>query len=65
VYVYDPETNAWTEEPLPLPEKLRNQQVKNGFYDAALNSVFIHSAGDSRDDGVIWVYRYKNRKDHR
>ena len=59
VYVYDPEGNAWTEEPLPLPEKLRNDKVKNGFYDAELNAVFIHSAGDSRDDGVIWVYRYK------
>jgi hypothetical protein len=62
VYVYDPGTNAWAEEPLPLPEKLRNQQVKNGFYDAELNAAFLHSAGDSRDDGVIWVYRSRNRK---
>jgi hypothetical protein len=61
VYVYDPEANTWAEDPLPLPEKLRNDQVKNGFYDAELNVVFVHSAGDSRDDGVIWVYRYKNR----
>jgi hypothetical protein len=59
VYVYDPEANAWAEEPLPLPEKLRNDKCKNGFYDAELNAVFIHSAGDSRDDGVIWVFRYK------
>ena len=47
-------------EPLPLPEKLRNTQVKNGFYDPELNAVFLHSAGDSQDDGVIWVYRYRN-----
>lgn len=59
VYVYDPATNAWAEEPLALPEKLRNTQAKNGFYDPALNAVFLHSAGDSRDDGVIWSYRYK------
>jgi hypothetical protein len=62
VYVYDPRTNAWDAEPLAVPEKLRNQQVKNGFYDSALNAVFIHSAGDSQDDGVIWAYRYKNPK---
>jgi hypothetical protein len=24
-----------------------------------LNVVFIHSAGDSQDDGTIWVYRYR------
>ena len=59
VYLYDPLANAWTEEPLLLPEKLRNMQVKNGFYDVELNAVFLHSAGDSRDDGVIWAYRYK------
>jgi hypothetical protein len=22
---------------------------------------FLHSAGDSQDDGVIWAYRYKNK----
>jgi hypothetical protein len=41
---------------------LRNTQVKNGFYDAELNAVFLHSAGDSRDDGVVWTYRYKNKR---
>lgn len=60
VYVYDPERNTWSSDLRPLPEGLRNRQVKNGFYDPALNAVFLHSAGDSRDDGVIWVYRYKN-----
>jgi hypothetical protein len=61
VYVYDPEANAWDETPRPLPEKLRTEQVKNGFYHPGLNAVFIHAAGDSRDDGVIWAYRYKAR----
>ena len=60
VYVYNPETNAWADEPLDLPAKLgQNGQPKNGFYDAALGVVFLHTAGDSRDDGTIWVYRYK------
>jgi hypothetical protein len=62
VYIYDPVTNAWDSEPLELPEKLRNEQVKNGFYDPDRNVVFLHVAGDSRDDGVIWVYRYKGKK---
>jgi hypothetical protein len=60
VYVYDPEANTWSTEPLELPKKLRNRQAKNGFYDAELNAVFLHSAGDSQDDGVVWVYRYRN-----
>lgn len=63
VYVYDPETNVWAADPLVVPEKLgRNRQMKNGFYDPALNAVFVHSAGDSGDNGTIWVYRYKNVK---
>jgi len=60
IYVYDPEANAWSDEPLAIPEKLgRDRNPKNGFLDPALNAIFIHSGGDSRDDGVIWVYRYK------
>jgi len=60
VYVYDPAANAWAEEPLQIPEKLaRDRNPKNGFFSAEHNAVVIHSAGDSRDDGVIWVYRYK------
>jgi hypothetical protein len=62
VYVYDPEANAWDAEPLALPEKLRNKRIKNGFYDPTLNAVFLHSSGDSEDEGVIWVYRYKRAK---
>ena len=60
VYVYDPNANAWADEALPVPDKLgRNRQAKNGFYDLELNAVFIHSAGDSEDDGTIWAYRYR------
>ncbi len=65
VFVYDPNTNSWSSAPLPVPEKLGgNNKPKNGFYDPALNVVFLHTAGDSQDDGVIWVYRYrKGRSD--
>jgi hypothetical protein len=41
---------------------LRNTHPKNGFYDAELNAFFLHSAGDSQDDGVFWAYRYKNKR---
>ena len=59
VYVYDPDANSWTAEPLPLPKGLGPRQVKNGFYDPELNAYFLHAAGDSEDNGKIWVYRYK------
>jgi len=63
VYVYDPNSNAWADDALAIPEKLgRDGQMKNGFYDPALGVVFLHTAGDSRDDGTIWVYRYKRPK---
>jgi hypothetical protein len=62
VYVYDPEANAWADEPLALPRGLPGRQVKNGFYDPQLNAIFLHSAGDSQDDGIVWAYRYKKAR---
>ena len=60
IYVYDPDSNSWTDKALPIPEKLGDsRKAKNGFYDAALNAVFLHAAGDSRDDSEIWVFRFK------
>ena len=60
VSLYDPNTNSWTAEALAIPTKLSgSHKPKNGFYDPELNAVFLHTAGDSQDDGVIWVYRYK------
>jgi hypothetical protein len=60
VYVYDPDANSWAADALAIPEKLgSNGKPKNGFYDPGSNAVIIHAAGDSQDDGVIWVYRYK------
>lgn len=57
VYVYDPTSNSWSEGPLPLAEEIG--QCPNGFYSADLNAHFIHCAGDSADNGVMSVYRYK------
>jgi hypothetical protein len=58
--VYDSERNRWAEPRMTVPKELgHNRQAKNGFYDPDLGVVFVHTAGDSRDDGRIWVYRYK------
>jgi hypothetical protein len=62
IYVYNPETNAWA-DPLPLPENVV-KAIRNGnygFYDPELNAYFCHFAGDSNDNGTMWVYRYKKR----
>ncbi len=60
IFVYDPETNIWLDEP-KLAVKATGQ-CKNAFYDPELNVHVIHGAGDSRDDGTVWAYRYKKAK---
>jgi hypothetical protein len=55
--VFDPKSNTWSEHPLPV-----SGGCWNGFYSPELNAHFFHTAGDSADNGTIWVYRYKNVK---
>jgi hypothetical protein len=57
VYVYDPAANAWGEAPLAVPKEFC--KCPSSFYDPELNAHFIHCAGDSADDGVMLVYRYR------
>lgn len=60
IYIYDPASNTWSDMVLPIPTKLgESRKCKNGFYDPVLNAVFLHAAGDSRDDSAIWVFRFK------
>jgi hypothetical protein len=61
VYVYDPVTNAWSKTPQPLAREIG--QCPSGFYSPDLNAHFIHCAGDSADNGVMSVYRYKAAKE--
>jgi hypothetical protein len=61
VYIYDPVSNSWSEAPLPLAKEIG--QCPNGFYGPDLNAHFIHCAGDSADNGVMSVFRYKRAKD--
>jgi len=57
LYVYDPAANSWTETPLAMPKEIG--LCPSGFYNPDLNAHFIHVAGDSDDNGSMWVYRYK------
>jgi hypothetical protein len=62
LFVYDPETNAWS-DPGPLPlQANRGKRVANGFYSAKLNVHVYHLAKDSRTNNLVWVYRHKKAK---
>jgi hypothetical protein len=64
VFVFDPGTSAWDDLPLPFPAKApKGSLCWNGFYSPELNAHFFHVAGDSQDDGTVWVYRYKKALD--
>lgn len=55
IFVYDPKTNSWADR-IPFPaDGPKFQYAANTFYDRELNAYFCHVAGDSRDDGVMWV----------
>jgi hypothetical protein len=59
IYVYNPKTNSWA-EPISFPAiGPKFQFAANTCYDRELNAYFCHVAGDSNDNGVMWVYRYK------
>lgn len=59
VFVYNPKTNFWA-DPIPFPaDGPEFHFAANTFFDRELNAYFCHIAGDSKDDGVMWVYRYK------
>ena len=61
ISAYSPATNTWTSvaDHLPgiWPDDYKGH-ASSGFYDPALNAHFFHVAGDSRDNGIILVYRY-------
>jgi hypothetical protein len=59
IFVYDPTTNSWA-DPVSFPaDGTKFQFAANTFFDRDLNAYFCHVAGDSDDNGVMWVYRYK------
>jgi len=60
IFVYDPKSNSWA-DPIPFPANspTKFHYAANTFFDRELNAYFCHVAGDSSDNGVMWVYRYK------
>jgi len=59
IFVYNPNTNSWA-DPIPFPaDGPKFHFAANTFFDRELNAHFCHVAGDSSDNGVMWVYRYK------
>ena len=59
IIVYDPKTNSWA-DPLPFPaDGPKFGFAANTCYDRELNVYLCHVAGDSNDNGVVWVYRFK------
>jgi hypothetical protein len=58
VHAYDPARNRWTRAPVPLPAAWRTGKFANGFYHPGLGVHVFHVAGDSVDDGTIFVYRH-------
>ncbi len=59
IFVYDPKMDSWA-DPLPFPaDGPKFQFAANTCYDRELNVHFCHVAGDSNDNGVMWVYRHK------
>ena len=59
IFVYDPKSNSWADQ-IPFPANgPKFHYAANTFFDRELNAYFCHVAGDSEDDGVMWVYRYK------
>ena len=65
IYAYSPETNEWKLVADHLPKRWYAEYGVGGtagFYDSALNAHFFYVAGDSDDDGTMYVYRYKKAK---
>lgn len=59
VFVYNPKTNSWADPILFPADGPTFDFAANTFFDRELNAYFCHVAGDSSDNGVMWVYRYK------
>ena len=58
IYAYDPNGNAWSVVATDFPEEWSGRNVANGFYHPGLGIHFFHVAGNSRDNGRIFAYRY-------
>ena len=65
VFLYSPAEGRWlSDKPRALPDGFTAQyrDQANAFYDPEFNAHYYFVAGDSQDNGIMWVYRYKNAK---
>ena len=61
LWIYDPAANAWSAQVKPLPKPGLSTACTNAFYDPGTNAHYFHAAGDSSDNGSMWVYRYRRQ----
>ncbi|MBL8025106.1 MAG: T9SS type A sorting domain-containing protein [Fibrobacteres bacterium] len=62
IYVFDPSSNQWVDViPFPASFKSVMRYTNCAFYDPVLGVFFIYSAGDSQDDGLMWVYKFRDK----
>lgn len=59
--IYDPVTNEWQQDIVPLPEAAQIRGAWNSFYSPELNVHVYHIARDSRTGGTVVVYRHRRR----
>ncbi|MBL8024833.1 MAG: T9SS type A sorting domain-containing protein [Fibrobacteres bacterium] len=61
-YIFEPETNRWISA-IPFPYEYKKVLKLNNapFYDNELGVHFIYTASDSRDDGIMWAYKLRDR----
>ncbi|MEX0718679.1 MAG: hypothetical protein WD066_18945 [Planctomycetaceae bacterium] len=60
VHVYDPETAAWSEAPMPPPPAFAvDRGCGNGFYSPEVNAHIVFRARDSDAVGRMWAYRFE------
>ncbi len=59
-WIFDPASNTFHDAPLQFPKEYNSKwRTYSGFYSSELNVHYIYLAGDSKDNGTFWVYRYK------
>jgi hypothetical protein len=57
VHAYDPAANRWQAVATRIPD-FGGREAVSGFYDARLEVHVVFAAGDSAEDGSIWIYRH-------
>lgn len=57
IYVYRPDEDTWSSVGMP-EDVVGSSRTHHAFFDAELNAYFVYVAGDSADNGRMFVYRH-------